>query len=63
MVYSYTGIHIHNLTLGKVYDVSESFTFRQNYSLIDDSGLFTLHPKYLFITLEEYRNNKLNSII
>lgn len=50
-----------NITIGKSYQVL--YTYVDSYYLVSDYGEKLIYPKYLFITLEEYRNNKLNNIL
>ncbi len=52
-----------NLTIGKEYECSGSYY--GNYSfckLVNDIGKWIACPKNYFITLEEYRNQKLEEL-
>jgi len=50
-----------NLTIDKIYDSCE-VTHERTIYIVDDSGLGRYYPRSCFITLDEYRNQKLEDI-
>jgi phosphopantothenate synthetase len=67
---------IRHLTIGKVYDVittanemcslENNLRFQSNaraYRIIDDYGNNELYSKTLFVTVEEFRDMKINDIL
>lgn len=57
-----------NLTPGKTYEASpikwnNNIGEFDNYRLIDDSNVNNTYPKSIFITLNEFREDKLNQIL
>jgi len=56
----------YTLTPGKIYDTIETFTpdYSQNgvLSIINDEGYKLWYPDYLFITIDKWRELKLNEI-
>ena len=57
-----------NLTPGKIYQSEYIKTYNnigenENYRLIDDNGNNYLYPKSVFITLEEYREERLRELL
>jgi hypothetical protein len=59
---------IRHLTIGKVYDVittaNEMCSLENNaYRIIDDYGNNELYSKTLFVTVEEFRDMKINDIL
>lgn len=55
------------LTYGKIYDVKSPFNKLplddNNYWIINDRGIIEYYSKSDFITLEEWRSNKINQLI
>lgn len=58
------GICKYDITIGKKYDVIKSHYFQDKYyySIINDSGNSYPYLVKLFITLNEYRNKRLEEI-
>lgn len=54
-----------NLTPNKIYDVIGHGTDDgdNRYLILDDSGRQELYNRYLFVPLDEIRNEKINSIL
>ena len=52
-----------DLTVGKVYDVNDSFTESSWYDLKNDKGIIQLYDKHRFMDIIDYRNDKLNEIL
>ena len=60
--------HYTNITLGKLYDIFDDreavdVNGKIHYWIKDDRGNVRGLPKDCFITLEEWRNNKIESIL
>ncbi len=58
----------HELTYGKIYDVWKPYSDPlplddNNYWIVNDKGKFEYYGKTDFITLEEWRENKINQLI
>jgi len=54
----------YELTFGKIYNAIESKFLLDDWTLVvNDKGNTELYSKEVFITLEEWRNNKINKII
>jgi hypothetical protein len=56
--------HCHLIT-GKVYDVLDTFTINGQiyYYVMDGMCEKAPHPDFIFITVQEVRNNKLNELV
>ena len=55
-----------NIEVGKVYETlhkNDYESYSKLISIILDNGSSEAYPKSCFITLEEFRNNKINSIL
>ena len=50
-----------SITLGKIYESIESFSFK-DYFITNDSGFKSWEQKENFITLEEFREQKLKEL-
>lgn len=58
-------LHFRWLTLDKVYDTNELYEshYVDKYVIKDDDGNETTYPKFCFITLQEYRDKKVNELL
>jgi len=57
-----------NLTIGKIYQcefvkTNNNIGENDNYKLVDDSGEKFLYPKSVFITIEEFREERLTELL
>lgn len=50
------------ITKGKIYDVISSYR-DESYFIYNDENRLQIYPKYWFIDLIEYRNDKINKIL
>ena len=49
------------MTVGKIYEIND--TYKNYYYIKDDSGIMRYHIISEFITLDKYRNNKINELL
>ncbi len=59
------GFGFPNLTPGKIYQAYgnyDNYRLKGNYRLVDDSGSSNLYPKSIFVTLEEFREEKIREL-
>lgn len=55
-----------NIEIGKVYETLHQSDYESYYKLISiilDNGSSQAYPKSCFVTLDEFRNNKINNIL
>lgn len=57
----YTWLKV-DLTIDKIYDVLDYDTQGGNYIIKDDTGYEKIYPKNWFITLEKYRQKRLEKL-
>lgn len=58
---SYNSIIGNDLTIGKTYEVVANFDNR--CAIINDSDFEDLYPKHWFISLSEFRNEKIDRLL
>jgi hypothetical protein len=61
------GFGFPNLTPGKIYQAYGKHLYNNigengNYRLVDDSGSSNVYPKSIFVTLEEFREEKIREL-
>jgi hypothetical protein len=58
-------LHFRWLTLSKVYETNELYDshYTDKYVIKDDDGNETTYPKFCFMTLQEYREKKVDELL